>query len=228
MSSDPSQSQSAAERALEFVTEHAVVGLGTGRAATAFLESLAARVRAGLSVRGIATSDATAARARRLGIPLTSFNEIEQIDLTVDGADEVDPACNLIKGYGGALVREKIVAASSRRIIILVGPEKLVGVLGSRGILPVEVVPFGIEPCRHRLGELGIRANPRMHDGRLFVTDNGNHILDCRVAPLSDPPGIERLLLALPGVVGTGLFLQMAHTVLIQTGDEVEVRQASW
>ena len=192
---------SAAARAVEMVPADSVVGLGTGRAATAFVRLLAARVRAGLNVRGVPTSGATADLARHLGIPLTTLDDIEHIDLTVDGADEVDPAGNLIKGYGGALVREKIVAASSRRLVILVTPEKLVPVLGSRGRLPVEVVPFGLAPCRRRLDVLGLTARPRMSDGRPFATDNGNHILDSEIAPLPTPPR-EQALLAIPGVVG--------------------------
>jgi ribose 5-phosphate isomerase A len=214
----------AAERALELVPAGGVVGLGTGRAATSFVYALGRRVRDGLAVRGVPTSEATAELARGLGIPLATLDEVEQIDLTVDGADEVDPAGNLIKGYGGALVREKIVAANSRRVIILVSEEKLVPVLGSRGVLPVEVVPFGLAPCRRRLGELGFAPQPRTDEGRLFVTDNGNHILDCRTEPLRDPGGVEQLLLAIPGIVGTGLFLCLAHTILIQRGDAVEVR----
>jgi ribose 5-phosphate isomerase A len=147
--------------------------------------------------------------------------------MDVDGADEVDPHCNLIKGYGGALVREKIVAAASRRLVILVGPEKLVPVLGSHGILPVEVVPFGLALCRRRLAAMGWVPQPRADDGKLFVTDNGNYILDCRVSPLDRPEELEQEVCAIPGVVGTGLFLGMADTVLIQNGEAVEVRNRS-
>jgi ribose 5-phosphate isomerase A len=225
MTTDATDPSAAAARAVEMVSADSVVGLGTGRAATAFVRLLAARVRAGLNVRGVPTSGATADLARHLGIPLTTLDDIGHIDVTVDGADEVDPAGNLIKGYGGALVREKIVAASSRRLVILVTPEKLVPVLGSRGRLPVEVVPFGLAPCRRRLDELGLTARPRTSDGRLFATDNGNHILDCEIAALPDPAAVEQALLAIPGVVGTGLFLGLAHTILIQNGDAVELRR---
>jgi ribose 5-phosphate isomerase A len=224
MPTESHDTRAIAERALELVPEGSVVGLGTGRAATAFLRALGERVQTGFRVRGIPTSQATADEASRLGIPLTTLDEVEWIDVTVDGADEVDPAGDLIKGYGGALVREKIVADSSRRVVILVGAEKLVPVLGSRGMLPVEVVPFGLTPCTRRLSELGLAAKPRLKDGRLFVTDNGNHILDCATGPLPDPEAVERQLLAIAGVVGTGLFLRRAHTILVQRGDAVETR----
>ncbi|UCE86104.1 MAG: ribose 5-phosphate isomerase A, partial [Deltaproteobacteria bacterium] len=148
----------AAERALEFVEDGNVVGLGTGRAASAFVRALGERIKAGLRVRGIATSLATEQLASGLGIPLVQLDEVDALDVTIDGADEVDPALDLIKGYGGALVREKIVAAASRRLVILVGPEKLVPVLGTRGRVPIEVVPFGASQCARRLGALGFEV----------------------------------------------------------------------
>ncbi|HXQ21616.1 MAG TPA: ribose-5-phosphate isomerase RpiA [Candidatus Acidoferrales bacterium] len=214
-----------AERALDLIQDGYTVGLGSGRAATAFVEALGKRVHAGLRVRGVPTSQATANVATRCGIPLISLDEDTSIDVTVDGADEVDPQLNLIKGYGGALVREKIVAAASRRLVILVGAEKLVPVLGTRGILPVEVVPFGAPLCRRRLQGMGHAGTLRAMDGRAFVTDNGNHILDCRVAAIADPAALDRAILSIPGVVGTGLFVGMAHTVLIQDGERIDVRQ---
>jgi ribose 5-phosphate isomerase A len=211
--------------ALDFVHDGQVIGLGTGRAATAFVHALGARVASGLRVQGVPTSEETAQLARRLAIPLVTLDEIEEIDVTFDGADEVDPNLDLIKGYGGALVREKIVAASSRRRVMLVGVEKLVPVLGSRGKLPVEVLPFGLPLCRRRLRDLGLTPELRSVEGRAFVTDNGNHILDCRLAPIGDPPALERSIRAIPGVVGSGLFLGMADVVLIQDGDAVQVRE---
>ena len=225
MTNDPRELRHIAEHALKLVPPNSVVGLGTGHAATAFLHALGERVRQGLQVRGIPTSQASAELAVQLGIPLTTFEEVERIDIDVDGADEVDPHLNLIKGYGGALVREKIVAAASRRVVILVGADKLVPVLGTRGIVPVEVVPFGLPECRRRLRALGYEADPRLHDGQLFETDNGNNILDCHVVPLERPAELELRLRAVPGVVGTGLFLGMAHTVLIGRDDAVEVRE---
>jgi ribose 5-phosphate isomerase A len=202
-----------------------VVGLGTGHAATAFVEALGTRVRDGLRVRGVPTSQDTAKMALRLGIPLVPLDDIEAIDVTIDGADEVDPRLDLIKGLGGALVREKIVASVSRRLVIVAGAEKLVSVLGEHGVLPVEVVPFGLSLCQRRVTALGLQPATREVDGSLFVTDNGNYVLDCTLAAIPDPAELEQSLRAIPGVVGTGLFLGMADTVLVQDGDRVEVRQ---
>ena len=221
------QQASIATRAIEFVKDGDVVGLGTGRAATAFVHALGAAVKEGLRVRGVPTSQITADLATQLGIPLERLDEVGQIDVTFDGADEVDPQLNLIKGYGGAMVREKIVAASSRRLIILVGAEKLVPVLGSRGILPIEVVPFGLPLCQHRLAKLGCRPTVRLVDGQPFVTDNSNQILDCAISPIHDPRAFEQAIVSIPGVVGTGLFIGMADTILVQDGEMVEVRQRS-
>ncbi len=225
MATFPGEFQAVTEKALDLIADGNVVGLGTGHAAIAFIHALSERVRGGLRVRCIPTSDASANLARQLGIPVATLDEVDHIDVDVDGADEVDPLGNLIKGYGGALVREKIVAAASRRLVILVGPEKLVPVLGLRGILPVEVVTFGLNFCQRRLTGLNCPSRPRMHDGSFFVSDNGNYILDCQVAPLNRPAELEQAIRAIPGVVGTGLFLDMAPTVLIQRGDAVEVRQ---
>lgn len=221
----PGAQSSMANMALEFIKDGDVVGLGTGRAATAFVRALGGAVKAGLRVTAVSTSQVTAALAAQLEIPLTTLEKVSSIDVTFDGADEVDPRLDLIKGYGGALVREKIVAASSRRLIILVGAEKLVPVLGSRGILPVEVVPFGLPLCRRRLTELECGSTVREHYGQPFVTDNGNYILDCSISPLPDPAAFEQAILGVPGVVGTGLFIGMADTVLVQDGDTVKVQK---
>ena len=215
----------AAERALAFVEDGDVVGLGTGRAASAFVRALGDRIKAGLRVRGIPTSLATERLAGGLGIPLATLDEVETLDITVDGADEVDPQLDVIKGYGGALIREKIVAAASRRLVILVGPEKLVPVLGTRGRLPVEVVPFGASACARKLRALGYEAQLREADGAPVENDNGNAILDCRVGAIHDPVALERSLVEIPGVIGTGLFLGMVETVVIEHPDRVEVRE---
>ena len=210
----------AAARAADLVPEGAVVGLGTGHAATAFIHALADRVRGGLQVRGVPTSEEAARLAALLGIPLVGLDEVDAIEIDVDGADEVDPGHNLIKGYGGALVREKIVAAAARRLVILVGPEKLVKTLGGRGRLPVEVVPFALGFCLRRLAALGLKATPRPG----FVSDNGNPVVDCAVPGLSDPAGTDAAIRAIPGVVGTGLFVGFRPTVIIQQGADVVVR----
>jgi ribose 5-phosphate isomerase A len=194
------------------------VGLGSGRASAEFIRLLGMRVKAGLHVRGVPTSRDSERLATSLGIPLASLEEAMPLALDVDGADEVDPHLGLIKGYGRALVREKVVAAAARKLVILVGPGKEVPVLGSRGKLPVEVVPFALPLVRRRLADLGFDPVPYEEDGRLFVSDNGNHIIDCGIRPLADPPATEAVLRAIPGVVGTGLFLGMAHTVLV--GDD--------
>lgn len=225
MTSTPSTRAVAAE-AVAMIRDGSVVGLGSGRAALAFVEALGERVRQGLQIRGVSTSEGTAEAARRGGIPLVTIDNVESIDVTFDGADEVDPQLDLIKGWGGALVREKIVAQLSRRLVILVGAEKLVTALGERGKLPVEVVPFALNTCRRRIAGLGLAPRPREVDGRLFVTDNGNHILDCATTAIANPAQLEQQLRAIAGVVGTGLFLGMADTVLVQQGDQVEVRRA--
>ena len=204
-----------AEALAEVKSGH-VVGLGTGQAATAFIHALGRAVKDGLAVTGVPTSEASATLARRLGIPL--IDEPVALDVAVDGADEVDPRLDLIKGYGGALVREKIVAAAARRFIVLVGTEKLVPALGARGRLPVEVVPFGVSFARRRLGELGYTASVRSRDGAPVVTDNGNLILDCVVDSIADPAALDATMRAIPGVIGTGLFVGMAHTVMVWDG----------
>ena len=201
--------------ALALIPDGAALGLGTGRAAAAFVEALAVKVRGGFRVVGVPTSEATAELARRLGVPLTTLDETPELDFAIDGADEVDPRGDLIKGYGGALVRERIVAGAARRFVVLVGSEKLVPALGGRGKLPVEIVPFARGPVARRLLTLGLRPELRQRDGQPVVTDNGDWILDCAVGVLSDPAGLEAELRATPGVVGTGLFLGMAPTVLV-------------
>lgn len=204
------------ERALEFVPDKSRVGLGSGRAAQAFVRALGTLVRAGrLQVRGVPTSEETAHLARQEQVPLITLAEAGILDVTVDGADEVDPNLDLIKGYGRALVREKIVAASSKRLVILVGEEKLVPQLGTRGRLPVEVTPFALPLCERRLADLGCRPVVDSRQEKLFVTDNGNHILDCQIEPIADVARLEKEIRAIPGVVGTGLFLGMADTVLV-------------
>jgi ribose 5-phosphate isomerase A len=209
-----------AERALALIEDGSAIGLGTGRAATLFVKALGQRVKEGLHVRGVPTSDATAGLARELGIPLTTLDEVGELDVTFDGADEVAPDLNLIKGYGGALVREKIVAASSKRFVVLVGPGKEVSTLGEHGKLPVEVVPFALSLARRRLTALDCPPVLRLHpDGSTYITDNGNPIFDCKVGPIRDAAALERAILDIPGVVGTGLFIGMAETVLIQADD---------
>lgn len=211
--------------ALAEVKPGTVVGLGTGQAATAFIHALGKAVKEGLRVTGVPTSDASADLARQLGIPL--IEQPVSLDVAVDGADEVDPQLHLVKGFGGALVREKIVAAAARKFIVLVGEEKLVKVLGARGRLPVEVVPFAQPLAARRLAPIAGAPAVRMADGRVFTTDNGNVILDCAVGPIADAARLEREIHAIPGVVGTGLFVGIAHTVLVgEPGGVREIRRS--
>ena len=204
-----------------------MIGLGSGRAASAFIRALGDEARAGRAVRGVPTSEASARLARKVGIPLSGLDE-QSVDVTVDGADEVDPALDLIKGYGGALLRERIVAAASRRQLILVGRDKLVPVLGSRGQLPLEVVPFALPFVLRRLARPGCEPAVRTVGGRPFFSDNGNVIIDCAVEPIADAAALERWLRAIPGVVDTGLFLGTADTVLVADGEAVrELRRTA-
>src|SRR5258708_6385431 len=208
------------DRALGSIREGSIVGLGTGRAATEFVRALG---KSGLRVRGVATSETTAALARELGIELAKVDEIAAIDVTVDGADEFDPDLNLIKGYGGALLREKIVASLSKQLIILAGPEKQVPVLGSRGRLPVEVVPFAHGQSARRLADLGCPGALRLREGGPFVTDNGNLIFDCSIKPIRTPAALDRRIREIPGVVATGIFAGMADKVLVQDNADVRI-----
>jgi len=208
-----------ATHALGFVRAGDVVGLGSGRAAEAFVRALGARVRDGLRARGVPTSEATERLARELGIDLVGLEA--EIELTVDGADEVDGRLNLIKGHGGAFVRERIVAAASRRQIILVTSDKLVETLGARGTLPVEVMPFAAPFCRRRLEDLELKPTLRVQDERPFVTDNFNVIIDCAPGPIEDPARLEQAIRAIPGVIDTGLFLGTADLVVVADGGVV-------
>jgi ribose 5-phosphate isomerase A len=216
-----------AQAALEWVRDGMKLGLGTGRAASAFVEALGVRVAAGLQVTGVPTSDATAELAGRLKIPLARLEDVGTLDITFDGADEVDAELNLIKGYGAAMVREKVVAASSDQLVILVGPEKLVKQIGERGRLPIEVLPFGEDLVRRELAKLGLGANLRTDaKGETLITDNGNWILDAKLDPPFDAAVLESTIVSLPGVLGTGFFLGMADAVLIGSDDGVEIRRA--
>lgn len=212
--------QAVARQALELVTDGMCVGLGSGRAATLFIRYLGVRCGDGLKVLGVPTSRASAYAAHKAGIPLIELAEGLQLDLTVDGADEVAPNLDLIKGRGGAMVRERIVAAMSRRVVIIVGREKLVSGLG-RGPLPVELVPFARWLAVRKLEALGLAPTLRMNltGSQPFRSDNGNFILDCALpGPLPDRPAarqLERAIHAIPGVVDSGLFLEMASLVLV-------------
>ena len=218
-----------AEKALEYVEDGSVIGLGTGHAAAHFMHALAERIRQGMRVRGVPTSQASEALALQLGIPLTTLAEGMPLSVTIDGADEVDPHMNLIKGLGHALLREKIVASASKKLVILVGPEnareKCVSTLGARGKLPIEVVPFALAWCLRRLAELGYPADVLQENGKPLLSDNGNILAICKIGPLPDPLGANTAIRSIPGIVETGLFVGMADVVLIQDGEHLETRE---
>lgn len=201
--------------ALDEVQEGMVVGLGTGSTVKHFIRELGARVKAGLRVTGIPTSVESERLAQGSGIPLGTFEEHQTVDLTVDGADEVSPELDLIKGLGGALVREKIVARASCRNVIMVDETKLVGKLGTRVPIPIEVVPFAADLVLHRLQQLGGAASVRDRDGARFVSDNGNHIIDWHHGPIEDPASLEHQIKQITGVVDSGIFAGTTHRLIV-------------
>lgn len=210
------------ERAAAEVPDGAQVGLGTGSTAEAMLAALALRVREGLQVTGVATSDATIARARELGIPLQAIDEVDRLDLCIDGADEIDPDLNVVKGRGGALLYEKLVAERAERFVIIASEEKLVERLGTRLPLPVEVVPFGHSHTRRAVDALGLESTLRLTgEGKPFVTDGGHYILDCALQGIENPRDLASALKAITGVVDHGLFVGMATMALTVDTDGV-------
>jgi ribose 5-phosphate isomerase A len=182
-----------------------------------FVRALSRRVAGGLDVRGIPTSKKTESLAEELAIPLADLEDVDHIDIDVDGADEVSPALDLIKGHGGALVRERIVASFASQFVVLVGEEKLVSELGRRVAVPVEVVPFGVPVARRELEKISKSVTLRREGERAFRTDNGNSVLNVSFGNITDPPGLERVIDQVPGVVDSGLFIGMADLVLVQT-----------
>jgi ribose 5-phosphate isomerase A len=228
MSTDDWKRQ-AAEQALEYVEDGMKLGLGTGSTAAKFVELLGGKVRTGLKIICVPTSEATRAQAAALGIPLTTLDETPSLDLTVDGADEIDEELRLIKGGGGALLREKIVAVASDRVVIIADNSKRVDVLG-KFPLPLEVVPFGLLATERLIaklaadngcdGEIKLRIGT---NGKPFLTDNGNHILDCAFGSIDDPESLEDALKLVPGLVESGLFLGIADIGIVAGPKGVEV-----
>ena len=215
------QKQEAARAALEMIEPGMRLGLGTGSTAAHLVRFLGERVRAGLDVLCVPTSERTQALAKEAGVPLTTLNETPQLDLTIDGADEIDPKLRLIKGGGGALLREKIVAMASRRMVVIADESKLVETLG-RFALPVEVIPFGSRSTELKIHEVadrfGCRGEIRQRCdeyGEPFVTDSNNFIFDCAFGRIPDPDGLATHLNALPGVVDNGLFIGIAEAAII-------------
>ena len=219
----------AAAKALELVQSGMVIGLGTGSTTRFFIDLLGERWQAGQfrDLWGVPTSEATAAQARRQGIPLTSLAECAELDLAVDGADEVDPELNLIKGLGRALLREKVVEIHARRFVVLVDETKLVSRLG-QGPLPVEIVPFEAAAHVRWLNTLGCRAELwREDDGSPVTTDNGNYLARCWFSGIPDVWALARRLADRPGIVEHGLFLGMAHQVIVATPGGVRIMERS-
>jgi ribose 5-phosphate isomerase A len=205
----------AARKSLEYVQDGMIVGLGTGSTATFAIQFLGEQVRQGLKIRGIPTSRASGELARSLGIPLTSFEEVSYTDVTIDGADEVAPGLALIKGGGGALLHEKIVAAASHRLVIVADQHKIVERLG-RFPLPVEVIPFAASPVKVQLEKIGAQPVLRStHDGSPYITDEGNYIFDCHYGEIMDPAGVADAIKSMTGVVEHGLFLGLASVAII-------------
>jgi ribose 5-phosphate isomerase A len=215
----------AAERAIEFIQDGQIVGLGTGSTAKYAIEGIAAKVREGFKVTGVPTSLATERMAQEFGIPLTSLNEVPAVDITIDGADEVDGSLNMIKGGGGALTREKLVALASTKRVIIVDDRKLVSTLGESWPVPVEVLEFAWTRSAMMLNALGCTSELRRRGAEAFETDNGNYILDCRFESLGDLAEMEKSIKLIPGVIECGLFLGIADVLVIGYDDRVEVRE---
>jgi len=215
----------AARASLRFVQDGQIVGLGTGSTAAHLVRVLGEKVREGLKIKAIPTSSRTRELAASLGIPLTNFDEYQQIDVTIDGADEIGPNLQLIKGGGGALLREKVVASAAKKLVIIADSSKQVATLG-RFPLPVEVVGFAQALVAKKIQALGATVTLRQGtDGKPFVTDEGHHILDCSFGRINDPPALARVLSDMPGVMEHGLFIGMASVALVGKGEEVvEVR----
>jgi ribose 5-phosphate isomerase A len=211
--------------AVKYIESGMIIGIGSGSTAAMMVQALAERLRAGLRITGaVPTSQATMQLARSLGIPLTDLDAHPELDLAIDGTDEIDSRLFLIKGGGGALLREKVVASSSRRFLIIADSTKIVSKLGSKAPLPVETVPFATAPVRQRLEMLGARVQLRQRDGTTFMTDNSNVILDCFFDNgIDDPQALETQLRSIVGLVETGLFLNMAERAIIAGANGVQV-----
>ena len=219
-----SEKQRAAEAAVEYVKDGMIVGIGTGSTTEFAVKKLGERVRDGLAIRGIPTSDVIKVQAEREGIPLIDFSETMYIDLTIDGADEIDVNLNMIKGGGAALLREKIVASASKEEIIIVSREKFVKQLGSFP-LPVEVIPFGWQVIFNQLETLGGSPDLRLKQGQPLLTDQGNYIIDCRFRQIIDASQFEQRLNMIPGVVENGLFTGLCTRMIMAEGEKIVVKE---
>jgi ribose 5-phosphate isomerase A len=220
------EKQLAARAAVQLVKDGQIVGLGTGSTANYAIRFLAERVQAGLKIRAIPTSERTRELASSLGVPLTTLKECPEIDIGIDGADEVGPHLNLIKGGGGALLREKIIASAAREFVVIADHAKQVATLG-KFPLPVEVIPLAEPLLIKKISALGAKVKLRTYAyGNPFKTDEGHHIFDCDFGEISDPPALARTLSDMPGVVEHGLFIRMAKLALFGKGNEVLEQRA--
>jgi len=220
--------KAAALKAVEFVRAGMVVGLGTGSTAKHMIMALGDKVRAGMNLRGVSTSQETAVLAKQAGIPLIDTENRWEIDVAIDGADQVDPHFNLIKGGGGALLKEKIVAASSKQFIVMVDHTKQVSVLGGAFPLPIEIIPFGWGSTAREIETLtGSRVMLRERHGVPFKTESGNLIADVHIARISDPDALETALNRIPGVVETGIFVGRTNILIVGTPQGVHILHAS-
>ncbi len=220
------QKQAAAHASLKFIQDGDIVGLGSGSTAAQMVRFLAERFHAGLKIRGIPTSNETRALASSLGIPLVTLDEFQEIDVTIDGADEIDLQLQLIKGGGAAFLREKIVASASRQLVIIADSSKLVRTLGKAPV-PVEVIPFAQALVAKEISALGAKVSVRQDSsGKAWITDEGHHILDCHFGRIPDPPGLALQLEQIPGVVEHGLFIHMAKIALVAGESGVQELQA--
>lgn len=211
-----------AYEAINYIKDGMVVGLGTGSTMYYAIQSLGERIKEGLNIKGIPTSEKTAEWARSNNIPLTDFSEVNHLDLVIDGADEVDENFQLIKGGGGALLREKIVANATDQFIVIIDESKYVQILGEFK-LPVEVVPFGWEVTAREIEALGCNATLRMDNNGIFLTDNDHYILDCDFKVINNPEKLNQYLISIVGVVETGLFINMTRKVLISYSNSGKV-----
>lgn len=222
MSQSENKKKVVGEKAVEYIEDKMTVGLGSGTTVYWMLKKLGEKVKDGFNVKGIPTSKRTEKWAKQFGIPLTNFSQVNEIDLAIDGANEIDPHANLIKGGGGSLLREKIVNDFADKLIIIADDSKLYDELG-QGFLPVEIVPFGCEVTIKSIEKLGCKVKVRMSGEEVFITDNGNYIIDCQFDYIKDPIMLHHQLKSLTGVIETGLFCNMTDQLIIGYDKKVEI-----
>lgn len=226
MSTQDEEKTIAGQAAAELVEDGMVLGLGTGSTVECMLDALGDKVKAGMKIRGVPTSERTATRCHELGIEVLDFASVDVLDLAIDGADEIDGNFQMIKGGGGALLREKIVASAAKQVAIMVDSTKVVDTLGAFP-LPVEIVRFGYQQVERTFSQRGYDFAMRMTGGNPYITDNGNYILDCTMAKIEDPAALHADLNAMTGVVDNGLFIDLCHVLVIGQGSEAKVLHRS-